>query len=132
MTFADAQRAGKSTVTVDVPEAERIRFSITDDEAQELARSAVVIEQHYGRPMDIEWGRDGQDGKLYILQARPETVKSQEDTAERLRRYRLKPSPRCWRAAAPSARRSGRAACGSSSPPPKWTASRRATCWSPT
>ncbi len=90
MTFTDAQRAGKSTVTVDVPEGERIRFSITDDEAHELARSAVVIEQHYGRPMDIEWGRDGQDGKLYILQARPETVKSQEDTAERLRRYRLK------------------------------------------
>ncbi len=90
MTFAGAQSAGKSTVTVDVPESERIRFSITDEEAHELARSAVIIEQHYGRPMDIEWGRDGQDGKLYILQARPETVKSQEESAERLRRYRLK------------------------------------------
>jgi pyruvate, water dikinase len=90
MTFADAQVAGQSTVTGDVPEADRIRFSITDDEAHELARVAVVIEQHYGRPMDIEWGRDGQDGRLYILQARPETVKSQDDSAERLRRYRLK------------------------------------------
>jgi len=90
MTFADAQKAGKSTVTGDVPEADRIRFSITDDEVHELARYAVVIEQHYGRAMDIEWGRDGQDGRLYILQARPETVKSQEDTSERLRRYRLK------------------------------------------
>src|SRR5258705_1845596 len=90
MTFAGTQTAGKSTVTVDVPESERIRFAITDEEAHELARAAVVIEEHYGRPMDIEWGRDGQDGRLYILQARPETVKSQEDSAERLRRYRLK------------------------------------------
>jgi len=90
MTFADAQTAGKSTVTGDVPEADRLRFSITDDEVHELARYAVVIEKHYGRAMDIEWGRDGQDGRLYILQARPETVKSQEDAAERLRRYRLK------------------------------------------
>ncbi len=90
MTFADSTRAGKSTVTGDVPEVERLSFSITDDEVQELARFAVLIEQHYGRPMDIEWGRDGRDGKLYILQARPETVKSQEDAAERLRRYRLR------------------------------------------
>ena len=90
MTFTDAQTAGKSTVTVDVPETERIRFSITDEEVHELARYAVIIEQHYGRAMDIEWGRDGRDGRLYILQARPETVKSQEDTTERLRRYRLK------------------------------------------
>jgi pyruvate,water dikinase len=90
MTFADAQTAGNSTVTGDVPEADRLRFSISDEEAHELARSAVVIEKHYGRAMDIEWGRDGQDGKLYILQARPETVKSQQDESERLRRYRLK------------------------------------------
>ena len=90
MTFAEAQTAGQSTVTGDVPEADRIRFSITDEEVHELARYAVSIEQHYGRAMDIEWGRDGQDGQLYILQARPETVKSQEDASERLRRYRLK------------------------------------------
>ncbi len=56
---------------VDVPDADRQRFSITDAEAEELARYAVTIEKHYGRPMDIEWGRDGDDGKLYILQARP-------------------------------------------------------------
>ncbi len=72
-----------------MPEAERGRFSITDAEAEELARYAVTIEQHYGRPMDIEWGRDGRDGKIYILQARPETVKSREG-ADNLRRYRLK------------------------------------------
>jgi len=89
MIFAGAQSAGKSTATVEVPEAERHRFSITDAEAEELARYALIIERHYGRPMDIEWGRDGQDGKLYILQARPETVKSREGT-DNLRRYRLK------------------------------------------
>jgi pyruvate, water dikinase len=90
MTFTNAQTAGKSTVIEDVPEVDRQRFSITDDEVHELARSAVAIEKHYGRAMDIEWGRDGRDGRLYILQARPETVKSQEDASERLRRYRLK------------------------------------------
>ena len=89
MVFTDARDAGKSTATVDVAEDERNRFSITDAEAEELARYAVTIERHYGRPMDIEWGRDGRDGKLYILQARPETVKSREG-ADNLRRYRLK------------------------------------------
>ncbi|HEX6945591.1 MAG TPA: phosphoenolpyruvate synthase [Casimicrobiaceae bacterium] len=89
MVFTDARTAGKSTATVEVPVAERIRFSITDEEVEALARAAVTIERHYGRPMDIEWGRDGQDGELYILQARPETVKSQEETADKLRRYRL-------------------------------------------
>jgi pyruvate,water dikinase len=76
MEFAESRSAGRSTRTVQTSEEERHRFSITDDEALELARYAVIIEQHYGRPMDIEWGRDGVDGKLYILQARPETVKS--------------------------------------------------------
>jgi pyruvate,water dikinase len=89
MVFADGQRAGGSTTTVEVPEPERLQFSITDAQAEELARYAMIIESHYGRPMDIEWGRDGQDGKLYILQARPETVKSREG-GENLRRYRLK------------------------------------------
>lgn len=77
MTFAAEKVAGKSTVTEDVEESLRHQFSITDAEALELARYAVIIEKHYQRPMDIEWGRDGIDGKLYILQARPETVKSQ-------------------------------------------------------
>jgi len=63
--------------TVDVPVEMRNRYSLTDSELTELATYAVIIEQHYGRPMDIEWGKDGFDGKLYILQARPETVKSQ-------------------------------------------------------
>ena len=89
MVFTGGERAGESTKTVDVPESDRRRFSITDDEAHELARYAVAIEKHYRRPMDIEWGRDGVDGKLYILQARPETVKSREP-AGNLRRYRLK------------------------------------------
>jgi pyruvate,water dikinase len=89
MVFGAAQAAGRSTATVDVPPAERHRFSITDSEVEELARYAVIIERHYGRPMDIEWGRDGRDGQLYILQARPETEKSRQDDADRLRRYRL-------------------------------------------
>ena len=78
-----------SVATVDVPVADQLRFSITDAEAAELARYALIIERHYGRAMDIEWGRDGVDGKLYVLQARPETVKSQDGDAQRLRRYRL-------------------------------------------
>ncbi len=89
MVFAEAHEAGHSTDTVDVAADDRLRFSITDAEAYELARYAVIIEKHYGRPMDIEWGRDGVDGKLYVLQARPETVKSRESVGQ-LRRYRLK------------------------------------------
>jgi len=89
MVFGSGEKAGHSTTTVDVEEADRRRFSISDTEAHELARYAVTIEKHYGRPMDIEWGRDGIDGKLYILQARPETVKSREG-AGKLRRFRLK------------------------------------------
>src|SRR4051812_8123823 len=88
MVFASAQAAGKSTRTVDVPEAERHRFSLSDAEVLELARYAVAIERHYGRPMDIEWGKDGGDGKLYVLQARPETVKSRKRDVEE--RYALK------------------------------------------
>ena len=88
MVFSDAREAGKSTVTLDVAEKERNCFSISDAEAEDLARYAMIIEQHYQRPMDIEWGRDGGDGKLYILQARPETVKSQ-GKQEKYSRYRL-------------------------------------------
>ena len=124
-------RAGKSTATIEVPEPERRRFSITDAEAEELARYAVTIEAHYGRPMDIEWGRDGRDGKLYILQARPETVKSREG-ADNLRRYRLKTQSAVLARGAPSARRSGRARSAWSSPRRRWTRCAPATCWSPT
>ncbi|PLX72303.1 MAG: phosphoenolpyruvate synthase [Azoarcus sp.] len=89
MVFADKKEAGKSVRTIDVPEADRNRFSLTDEDVLELARYAVVIEKHYGRPMDIEWGKDGVDGKLYILQARPETVKSQS-SGHVMEKYRLK------------------------------------------
>jgi len=88
MVFASSQAAGKSTRTVDVPEAERHRFSLSDAEVLELARYAVAIERHYGRPMDIEWGKDGADGRIYVLQARPETVKSRKRDVEE--RYALK------------------------------------------
>ena len=84
MEFANGQTAGaKLVATVDTPPELRNRYSLSDADVIELARYALVIEQHYGRPMDIEWGRDGRDGKLYILQARPETVKSQAQVEHR-------------------------------------------------
>ncbi len=89
MQFAASRAANRSVVTLAVEEAERQRFSITDAEVEELARHALSIERHYRRPMDIEWGKDGTDGKLYILQARPETVQAQA-AMKMLRRYRLK------------------------------------------
>lgn len=90
MIFSPQTQAGKSVHIVDVPAADRRQFAISDEEITELAKYAVIIEQHYGRPMDIEWGRDGVDGKLYILQARPETVKSQEKAqGNMLQRYTL-------------------------------------------
>jgi pyruvate,water dikinase len=82
---------GKSVEVTAVPEAERARFCLSDADVEALARQALTIEQHYGRPMDIEWGKDGADGRIYILQARPETVKSRA-SANTLRRYRLKGS----------------------------------------
>jgi pyruvate, water dikinase len=92
MVFStDAERAasGKLVNTVDVPLEQRNRYSLTDTEVEQLARYALVIEKHYGRPMDIEWGKDGTDGQIYILQARPETVKSQQGGKAELR-YKLK------------------------------------------
>ena len=89
MVFTDKAVAGRSVRTVDVPEADRNRFSLNDEDVLELARYAVIIEKHYGRPMDVEWGKDGVDGKLYILQARPETVKSQDEGLV-MEKYRLK------------------------------------------
>jgi pyruvate, water dikinase len=90
MVYDGASRvAGRSVKTEPVPEADRRRFSISDAEVETLARYAMIIEKHYQRPMDIEWGRDGIDGQLYILQARPETVKAGEQV-DTLRRYRLK------------------------------------------
>ena len=89
MTFTEQAEAGKSVQVVDVAADERKQFSISDEEITELAKYALIIEEHYGRPMDVEWGRDGVDGKLYILQARPETVKSQESGSRVLRRYSI-------------------------------------------
>lgn len=80
---------GVRVKVVDVPEADRNRFCLEDADILELARYAVIIERHYGRPMDIEWGKDGIDGKIYILQARPETVKS-HDSGRVMEKYRLK------------------------------------------
>jgi pyruvate,water dikinase len=91
MEFAsEADRAAGSRLvkTLDTPPEMRNRYAITDADAIELAKYAVIIEKHYGRPMDVEWGKDGLDGKLYILQARPETVKSQTGGIEQ--RFRLK------------------------------------------
>jgi len=92
MEFAtpeEKKAGGKLVKTTDVPTELRNRYSLTDDDVEQLARYALIIEAHYGRPMDIEWGKDGTDGQLYILQARPETVKSQaKGKAEQ--RYKLK------------------------------------------
>lgn len=83
MVYSNNQEHGKQVCIEDVPEAERHQYSLNDDEIQQLARQALLIEQHYGRPMDIEWAKDGHTGKLYIVQARPETVRSNEQVMER-------------------------------------------------
>ena len=82
MVFDTDKASGRSVKVVDVPEAERKKFALNDNEIIELAKYARIIEKHYGRPMDIEWGKDGIDGKLYILQARPETVKSRQKSQD--------------------------------------------------
>ncbi|MCU0968416.1 MAG: phosphoenolpyruvate synthase [Rubrivivax sp.] len=92
MEFAGADEkaaTGRLVKVVDTPPEQRNRYSLSDADVVELARYAVIIEKHYARPMDIEWGKDGVDGRLYILQARPETVKSQGEGRVELR-YRLK------------------------------------------
>lgn len=93
MVYGEESAAGRSVQTVDVPHADRQRFCLGDDEVMALARQAVTIEAHYGRPMDIEWARDGDDGKLYIVQARPETVVSNVEGGK-LERFQLKEKSR--------------------------------------
>ena len=83
MIYAPTQEHGKQVKIEDVPQEQRDRFSLTDAEVQELAKQAVQIEKHYGRPMDIEWAKDGNTGKLFIVQARPETVRSRGQVMER-------------------------------------------------
>ncbi|HLX53605.1 MAG TPA: phosphoenolpyruvate synthase [Aquella sp.] len=90
MVFTDLNSAGKSVNTINVPEKLRNDFSIKENEIVELAKFAVIIEKHYGKTMDIEWGLDGIDGKIYILQARPETVKSQEKQNSKQVRYQMR------------------------------------------
>ncbi|MAP34345.1 MAG: phosphoenolpyruvate synthase [Halomonas sp.] len=89
MVYGQDASAGKSVETVDVPFKDRGRFCINDEQVMDLARQAVTIEQHYQRPMDIEWALDGDDGKLYIVQARPETVESQQEGGK-LERFQLR------------------------------------------
>ncbi|NWA44741.1 phosphoenolpyruvate synthase [Pseudomonas reactans] len=89
MIYGDEAKAGRSVKTVEVDKAERARFCLTDAEVSELAKQAMIIEKHYKCPMDIEWAKDGDDGKLYIVQARPETVKSRT-SANVMERYLLK------------------------------------------
>jgi pyruvate, water dikinase len=85
MIYTEDPEVGKTTEFVDTDEDERRLLSLTDDEVEELARQALTIEDHYERPMDIEWGKDGLDGKLYVLQARPETVMSRAGVQQRYR-----------------------------------------------
>ncbi len=88
MIYSSDESHGKQVEVVDIEQTRSNQFSITDDEVMELAKQAVIIEKHYGRPMDIEWAKDGNDGKLYIVQARPETVRSNED-ANVMERFQL-------------------------------------------
>lgn len=88
MIYSTSQEHGKQVEIVDVPKEQSLTFSITDAEVEELAKQAVIIAEHYGRAMDIEWAKDGTDGKLFIVQARPETVRSRED-AQVIERYQL-------------------------------------------
>jgi pyruvate,water dikinase len=89
MIYSDDLEHGKQVEIVDIDAADSRQFSLTDDEIMELAKQAVIIEKHYKRPMDIEWAKDGIDGKLYIVQARPETVRSREDM-QVIERFMLK------------------------------------------
>jgi pyruvate, water dikinase len=89
MVYTEQSEIGRTTHFVEVDQADRRRFSLSDADVTELAREALAIEEHYGRPMDIEWGKDGLNGRIYILQARPETVKSRQSAAI-VQRYRLR------------------------------------------
>ena len=89
MIFSDGRKPGETVEIIKVPKHEQTRYSLTQDEILQLANYAVTIEDHYGRPMDIEWGKDGIDSKLYILQARPETVTSRIENKNVIERYQI-------------------------------------------
>jgi pyruvate, water dikinase len=120
-TLEEKAATGQLVKTIDVPAELRNRYSLTDVDVETLASYAIIIEDHYGRPMDIEWGKDGLDGELYILQARPETVKSQA-SGKAEHRYKLK--------GAPLARRLEPVLCASCITSVKWTRFNLAMCWS--
>ncbi|WP_373190846.1 phosphoenolpyruvate synthase [Halomonas sp.] len=109
MVYTDDTSAGKSVATVDVPLTDRVRFCLDDEQIMALARQAVTIETHYGCPMDIEWALDGDDGELYIVQARPETVVSQQEGGK-LERFQLKEKGRTLVAGRAIGQRIGRGA----------------------
>ncbi len=136
MEFASPEEkaaSGKLVKVIDTPPEQRNRYSLNDAEVTELAKYALIIEKHYGRAMDIEWGKDGIDGQIYILQARPETVKSQsEGKAEHSSSRATTARHRCWPRAAPSARRWAPARPGWCAARPTWTRSSPETCSSPT
>ena len=89
MVYTAQSQVGQTTQFVEVDQADRRRFSLSDADVTELAREALTIEEHYGATDDIEWGKDGRDVRIYILQARPETVKSRQ-SATRVQRYRIR------------------------------------------
>lgn len=89
MIFSDDREHGKQTLIEDIEKSKSLTFSVTDEEVETLAKQALIIEEHYGRPMDIEWAKDGVDGKLYIVQARPETVQSNQK-GQAIERFALK------------------------------------------
>ena len=121
MEFETDASVGRTVRTVDVDPEDRRRFAITDEDVIELAKFARIIEKHYGRPMDIEWGKDGTDGKIYILQARPETVKSQQKSVE------VQTKAACSFRGVLSDKRLVRASCALCRAPQKWIVSLRAT-----
>jgi pyruvate,water dikinase len=89
MVYSEEKTHGRTTRTMEVLDNDRMRFCVTDEQVEELARHALIIEKHYGRPMDIEWALDGTDGELYIVQARPETVESRTN-GQTIERYKIK------------------------------------------
>ncbi len=90
MIYNTDPEATSRVTTQEVDEKRRLAFSLTSEEVEHLARQALIVEDHYGRPMDIEWGKDGVDGSIYLLQARPETVQSQASDKQAIERYTLK------------------------------------------